>query len=143
VYIVLQIAILVIIYKMIVKNFFTINIRPLITISIIAGLLTICSCSLFTKEIVPDSPKELLEEGIKAIKLGQNLRARTVFTQLIEDFPDSKERTQALLILARSHYSIEEYEEAKFIFKSLLTYTRSIKISTEPTFIKPCRTINA
>jgi len=71
---------------MIVKNFFTINIRPLIAISIIAGLLAICSCSLFTKEIVPDSPKELLEEGIKAIKLGQNLRARTLFTQLIEIF---------------------------------------------------------
>ena len=105
---------------MIVENFFTINIRPLIAISIIAGLLAICSCSLFTKEIVPDSPKELLEEGIKAIKLGQNLRASTLFTQLIEDFPDSKERTQALLILARSHYSIEEYEEAKFHFQKFV-----------------------
>ena len=105
---------------MIVKNFFTINIRPLIAISVVAGLLTIFSCSLFTKEIVPDSPKELLEEGIKAIKLDQNLRARTLFTQLIEDFPDSKERSQALLLLARSHYSIEEYEEAKFHFQKFI-----------------------
>ena len=105
---------------MIVKNFFTINIRPLIAISIIAGLLTICSCSLFTKEIVPDSPKELLEEGIKAIKLDQNLRVRNLFTRLIEDFPDSKERSQALLLIARSHYSVEEYEEAKFHFQKFI-----------------------
>ena len=105
---------------MIVKNFSTINIRPPTAISIIAGLLTICSCSLFTNEIVPDSPKELLEEGIKAIKLGQKLRARTQFTQLIEDFPDSKERSQALLLIARSHYSVEEYEEAKFHFQKFI-----------------------
>ena len=103
-----------------VQNFFAINIRPPIALSIIVGLLTICSCSLFTEEIVPDSSKELLEEGIKAIKLGQNLRARTLFTQLIEDFPDSKERSQALLLIARSHYSVEEYEEAKFHFKKFI-----------------------
>ena len=106
---------------MFVKNFSTINIRPPIAISIIAGLLTICSCSLFTNEIVPDSSKEILKEGTKAIKLGQNIRARTLFTQLIEDFPDSKERSKALLLLARSHYSIEEYEEAKFHFQKFIS----------------------
>ena len=96
------------------------NFRLSITIGIITGLLTIFSCSPFTKEIVADSPKELLEEGIKAIKLDQDLRARTLFTQLIEDFPDSKERTQALLLIARSHYSAEEYEEAKFHFEKFI-----------------------
>ena len=96
------------------------NFRLSITIGIITGLLTIFSCSPFTKEIVSDSPKELLEEGIKAIKLDQDLRARTLFTQLIEDFPDSKERSKALLLLARSHYSIEEYEEAKFHFQKFV-----------------------
>ena len=105
---------------MIVKNFSTINIRPPIAISIIVGLLTICSCSLFTEEIVPDSSKELFKEGIKAINLDQNLRSRTLFKQLIEDFPDSKERTQALLLIARSHYSAEEYEEAKFHFEKFI-----------------------
>jgi len=105
---------------MIFINFFTVNIRPPIATSIIAGLLTIYSCSLLKEEIVPDSSKELLKEGINAIKLGQNLRARTLFNQLIEDFPDSKERTQALLVLARSHYSIEEYEEAKFHFQKFI-----------------------
>ena len=90
------------------------------TIIIITSLSTIFSCSFLENEILPDSPKELLEEGIKAIKLDQNLRARNLFTQLIEDFPDSKERSQALLLLARSHYSIEEYEEAKFHFQKFV-----------------------
>ena len=112
------------------------NFRLSITIGIITGLLTIYSCSLFTEEIVPDSPKELLEEGIKAIKLDQNLRARTLFTQLIEDFPDSKERTHALLILARSHYSLEEYEEAKFHFQKFIDLYPKHKYTDRAYFYK-------
>jgi len=105
---------------MILKKFLTINIHLPIAISIIAGLLTIYSCALFTKEIIPDSPKELIKEGIKAIKQDQNLRARTLFIQLVEDFPDSQERKQAQLLLARSYYSFEEYEEAKLHFKKFI-----------------------
>jgi len=96
------------------------NFRLPITISIITGLLTIYSCSFFTEEIIPDSPKALLEEGIKAMKLDQTLRAQTLIKQLVEDFPDSKERKQAMLLIARSHYSFEEYEEAKFHFQKFI-----------------------
>ena len=96
------------------------NFRLPITISIITGLLTICSCSFFTEEIIPDSPKALFEEGIIAMKLNQPLRAQTLFKQLVEDFPDSKERKQAMLLIARSHYSFEEYEEAKFHFQKFI-----------------------
>ena len=96
------------------------NFRLPTTISIITGLLTIYSCSFLAEEIVPDSPKALLEEGIKAIKLNQKLRAQTLFKQLVEDFPDSKERKQAMLLIARSHYSFEEYEEAKFHFQKFI-----------------------
>ena len=96
------------------------NFRLPITINIITGLLTIYSCSFFTEEIIPDSPKALLEEGIKAMKLDQTLRAQTLFKQLVEDFPDSKERKQAMLLIARSHYSFEEYEEAKFHFQKFI-----------------------
>ena len=96
------------------------NFRLPITISIITGLLTIYSCSFFTEEIIPDSPKALLEEGIRAMKLDQPLRAQTLFKQLVEDFPDSKERKQAMLLIARSHYSFKEYEEAKFHFQKFI-----------------------
>ena len=96
------------------------NFRLPITISIITGLLTIYSCSFFTEEIILDSPKALFEEGIRAMKLDQPLRAQTLFKQLVEDFPDSKERKQAMLLIARSHYSFEEYEEAKFHFQKFI-----------------------
>ena len=96
------------------------NFRLPITISIITGLLTIYSCSFFTEEIIPDSPKALLEEGIRAIKLDQPFRAQTLLKQLVEDFPDSKERKQAMLLIARSHYTFEEYEEAKFHFQKFI-----------------------
>lgn len=96
------------------------NFRLPITISIITGLLTIYSCSFFTEEIIPDSPKALLEEGIRAMKLDQQFRAKTLLEQLVEDFPDSKERKQAMLLIARSHYTLEEYEEAKFHFQKFI-----------------------
>ena len=96
------------------------NFRLPTTISIITGLLTIYSCSFFTEEIIPDSPKALLEEGIRAMKLDQQFRAKTLLEQLVEDFPDSKERKQAMLLIARSHYTLEEYEEAKFHFQKFI-----------------------
>ena len=96
--------------------------RPLITMIIITSLSTIFSCSLLENEILPDSPKELLKEGIKALKLDQTLRGRELLSQLIEDFPDSKARTHALLLLARSYYSNEEYEEAKVKFQKFIQF---------------------
>ena len=54
------------------------------------------------------------------MKLKQPVRAQTLLKQLVEDFPDSKERKQAMLLIARSHYSFEEYEEAKFHFQKFI-----------------------
>ena len=94
--------------------------RPSIITSFIATILIISSCSLFAPEIVPDSPRELLEEGIKAIKREADITAQTLFKQLLEDYPDSEERIQALLLLARTHYALEQYEEAKFHFQKFI-----------------------
>ena len=112
------------------------NFRLPITISIITGLLTIYSCSFFTEEIIPDSPKALFEEGIRAMKLDQTLRAQTLFKQLVEDFPDSKERKQAMLLIARSHYTLEEYEEAKFHFQKFIDLYPTHKNSDRAHFFK-------
>ena len=112
------------------------NFRLPSTISVIAGILIICSCSFFTPEIVPDSSKKLLEEGVKALKLDQNIRAKTISKQVLEDFPDSKERTQALLLLARTHYSFEEYEEAKFHFQNFIELHPVHKLADRAYFFK-------
>ena len=96
------------------------NFQLLVATSIITGLLTIYSCSLFDPEIKSGSSGELLEEGIRALKLDQSIRANTLFEQILEDYPDSKERIQALLLLGRIHYRSEEYEEAKFQFQKFI-----------------------
>ena len=96
------------------------NFRLSITIILLSCLLTIYSCSFFAEEILPDSPKALLQEGIKATKLGQALRAQKLFQQLIEDFPDSNERKTAMLLVARSHYKLQDYDVAKFHFQKFI-----------------------
>jgi len=48
------------------------------------------------------------------------IEAKAAFQQVLEDYPDSKERVRALLLLARAYYSEEEYEEAKFHFQKFI-----------------------
>ncbi|MBT3514507.1 MAG: outer membrane protein assembly factor BamD [Nitrospina sp.] len=112
------------------------NFRIPITISIFTSLLTIYSCSLLTEEIVPDSPSTLLKEGIRALKLDQPLRSQALFEQLVEDFPDSKERKDAMLLIARSHYSFEQYEEAKFHFQKFIDLYPAHKNADRAYFFK-------
>jgi len=84
--------------------------------AIFLSLLTICAC-FSTPEKKTESAQELIKEGIKEIKLSSSTQARAAFQQVLEDFPDSKERIQALLLLGRTHYVDREFEEAKFHFQ--------------------------
>ncbi len=86
----------------------------------ILGLWVISACAFIQdKEEVP-SAQELLQKGIKKTKGGYLLEAASAFQQVLEDYPDSKERVKALLLLARTYYSNEEYEEAKFHFQKFI-----------------------
>ncbi|MFQ5449322.1 MAG: outer membrane protein assembly factor BamD, partial [Nitrospinaceae bacterium] len=67
-----------------------------------------------TQEKKTLSPAELLKKGKNFVKLKETQKAKEVFQQVLEDFPDSKERKAALLYLADVHYRDGEYEEAKF-----------------------------
>ena len=85
--------------------------------AVILGLWIISACaSLQDKEEVLSAP-ELLQKGIKDAKRGYTIEATSAFQQVLEDYPDSKERVKALLLLARAYYRNEEYEEAKFHFQ--------------------------
>lgn len=75
-----------------------------------------CSC-LRTKEKVSLPAADLLKKGNREAKLKQYLNAQDTYEQLLEDFPDSKERVLALLYLADVLYKDEEYEEAKFNYE--------------------------
>ena len=96
------------------------SLRLSITIILLSCLLTIYSCAFFAEDVVPDSSKALLEEAIKAAKLDQPFRALKLLQQIVEDFPDSNERKTAMLLVARSHYKLEDYEEAKFHFQKFI-----------------------
>ena len=86
-------------------------------VAITLGLWVISACAFIQdKEEVLSAP-ELLQKGVKKSKKGYLIEATSAFQQVLEDYPDSKERVKALLLLARAHYSNEEYEEAKFHFR--------------------------
>ncbi len=66
------------------------------------------------------SPAELIKQGKQEVKLKSYTKAKGLFQQLLEDYPDSKERVQALIFLANTHYLDEEFEEAKFHYKKFI-----------------------
>jgi outer membrane protein assembly factor BamD len=66
------------------------------------------------------SPGELITLGKQQVKLKSYDKAEDFFQQLLEDYPDSKERVQGLIFLANTHYLDEEYEEAKFHYQKFI-----------------------
>ena len=88
--------------------------------AITLSLWIISACASFQSEEEVLSAPELLQEGIKGTKKGYMVEAASAFQQVLEDYPDSKERVKALLLLARTYYSNEEYEEAKFHFQKFI-----------------------
>lgn len=80
-------------------------------------MVSACSSTLERKD---PSAQELIQEGIRETKARSPVRAKAAFQQVLEDYPDSRERVTALLLLARTYYSDDEYEEAKFHFQKFI-----------------------
>ena len=97
-----------------------IKVRLLVSVSAFLGVFIISSCSFLKPDFTPESPKDMLTEGVKSLKKNDIIRARTFFNQIIEDFPGSKERIESLLLLGRTHYSLAEYEKAKNLFQKFI-----------------------
>jgi outer membrane protein assembly factor BamD len=89
------------------------NVLLLIAIFLLSG----CT-STSTKKNLP--PGELIVAGKQQIKLKSYNKAKGYFQQLLEDYPDSRERVQALLFLANTNYLDDEYEEAKFHYQKFI-----------------------
>ncbi len=73
-----------------------------------------------TEEKVVLPPDELLKRGIQQVKVNDYIEAKQLFQQILEDYPDSRERVAALIFLADTHYRDEEYEESKFHYKRFI-----------------------
>jgi len=85
----------------------------LIAIFLLAG----CTSTSKRKNL---SPGELIKQGKQKVKIKSYNSAKELFQQLLEDYPDSKERVQALIFLANTNYLDEEYEEAKFHYQKFI-----------------------
>lgn len=85
----------------------------LISIFLLAGCTTVNK-----KENIP--PDQLIALGKQFSKKQDYIKAKESFKQVLEDFPDSKERVQALMLLANATYLDREYEEAKFHYKKFI-----------------------
>ena len=63
------------------------------------------------------SAKQLLQLGKRLAKKEDPEKAKAKIQQLMEGYPDSKERVAATMLLADIHFKEEEYEEAKFHYQ--------------------------
>ena len=90
--------------------------KPTPIIILLLSFSFILSCST-TKDKRPNSPSKLLQQAKRFYKAEDEVRAKDNINMIMEDFPDSKERIAALMLLADVHYREEEYEEAKFQYQ--------------------------
>ena len=63
------------------------------------------------------SAGQLLQQGKRLAKKGDLEEAKAKVQQLREDYPDSKERIAATMLLADIHFKSENYEESKFHYQ--------------------------
>ncbi len=93
-------------------------IPALIIFTFVAGA-PILGCST-SKENKSASAGGLIVEGKKQMKLDSPEEAKAIFQRVLEEYPDSKERIAALMLLARAYYQSGEYEEAKFHYMKFI-----------------------
>ena len=87
------------------------------TLVLVLALLFACTT---TKKERTYSANELLQQGKRLAKEKETEEAKAKIQLLLEDYPDSKERTAAAMLLADLHYSGEDYEEAKFHYQEFI-----------------------
>ena len=62
-------------------------------------------------------PSKLLQKAKYLFKKDKTEKTKETIQLIMEDFPDSKERIAALMLLGDLHYKEEEYEESKFHYQ--------------------------
>lgn len=70
-----------------------------------------------TKKEKNYSARQLLQQSKQLAKKKDSEEAKAKIQLLMEDYPDSKERIAATMLLADIHFREEEYEEAKFHYQ--------------------------
>jgi len=86
---------------------------------LIVSIFLLAGCASLDKKKNP-SPGELIAQGRQQVKINSYGSAKKLFQQVLEDYPDSKERVQALIFLANTNYLDREFEEAKFHYQKFI-----------------------
>lgn len=95
---------------------FSLSSKFITLLSLISVLALYSGCST-TKQEKNYSASQLLKQGKRLAKDDDTEKAKAKIQQLMEDYPDSKERTAATMLLADVYYKDEDYEEAKFHYQ--------------------------
>lgn len=104
-------------------------------ILLLIAIFLLAGCTSTNKKLnLP--PGKLLTEGKHQIKVKGYNKAKEHFHQLLEDYPDSKERVQALLYLANTYYLDDEYEESKFHYQKFIELHPANKLVDRAYFYK-------
>jgi outer membrane protein assembly factor BamD len=85
--------------------------------SLFSVLFLFSGCSTTKNEKNP-SATQLLQQSKQLAKKNAPQKAMATIQQLMEDYPDSKERVPATMLLADIHFKEQEYEEAKFHYQT-------------------------
>ncbi len=84
--------------------------------SLIFLLMLFAGCATTEKQ-ENFSARQLLQQSKRLAKNEDHEKAKAKVQQLMEDYPDSKERVAGTMLLADLHFKEEEYEEAKFHYQ--------------------------
>ena len=84
---------------------------------ILFSLLVFFSGCSTTNDKKNYSASQLLRQSKKLSKNDEPTKAKTKIQELMESYPDSKERIAATMLLADIHFKEEEYEEAIFHYQ--------------------------
>lgn len=71
-------------------------------------------------EIRPDPPETMLADAVAMYKSKNYGEAITKLNDLLQEYPDSPERVEALLLVANCHFLLDQYQEAKFHYQRFI-----------------------
>lgn len=92
--------------------------RPLFLILI--GMATLSAGCSISKKDLRETAQDYYLFGTKVYETGNYAKAKEAFQKILDEYPDSELRREALLNLADSYYKNEEYEEAHFQYQKFL-----------------------
>lgn len=98
----------------------TLNVRWGPFFLIWVGMVVLSAGCSISKKDLRETAQDYYLFGTKVYESGNYAKAKEAFQKILDEYPDSELRREALLNLADSYYKNEEYEEAHFQYQKFL-----------------------